>query len=93
MTPDLRFLKILVTTLTAVMILGLVAILTVLVIRLSASPAPLTLPATISLPEGVQMQAVTLAPDWVVVVTQSGEILLYERRSGALRSRVMPGQP
>ncbi|MFV2002764.1 MAG: DUF6476 family protein, partial [Paracoccaceae bacterium] len=40
----LRFLRILVTTLTLTMILGLVTIVALLVIRLAPAPAPLALP-------------------------------------------------
>ncbi|MFN3955381.1 MAG: DUF6476 family protein [Pararhodobacter sp.] len=88
--PDLRFLKLLVSSLAGVMIIGLVTIVALLVIRLGAAPAPLALPANIALPEGARMQAVTLAPDWVAVVTEDGEILLYDRISGALRNRLRP---
>ncbi|WP_209427562.1 DUF6476 family protein [Pararhodobacter sp. SW119] len=81
--PEVRFLKRLVTTLTVVMIAGLVTIVTLLVIRLGSPPAPLpTLPANIALPEGARAAAVTLARDWVVVVTEAGEILLYDRAAG-----------
>jgi len=86
--PDLRFLKILVTTLAGVMILGLVTIVALLVIRLTATPepAPLALPATITLPEGSRAQAVTLAPDAVIVLSET-EILFFDRTTGALERR------
>lgn len=92
--PDLRFLKFLVTTLTVVMILGLVAIVALLVIRLGPAPAPVlpVLPENIALPAGDMVQALTLARDWVVVVTDSGEVLLFDRSTGALRQRVIPGE-
>ena len=86
--PELRFLKLLVTTLTGVMIVGLVTIVALLVIRLGPAPALPALPENIALPDGVQMQALTIARDWVVVVSEDGEVLLYERRSGELRQRV-----
>jgi hypothetical protein len=85
---DLRFLKALVTTLTGVMIVGLVVIVGLLVIRLSAPATTLSLPAHIALPEGATLQAVTLARDWVVVVTDAGEILLFDRATGDLQNRV-----
>mgnify|MGYP002620677306 CR=1 FL=1 len=88
--PELRFLKLLVTSLAGVMIVGLVTIVALLVIRFGAAPAPLALPDNITLPDGARMQAVTLAPDWVAVVTDEGEILLYDRRSGRLRNRLRP---
>ena len=86
--PELRFLKLLVTTLTGVMIVGLVTIVVLLVIRLGPAPALPDLPEAIVLPEGVEMQALTIARDWVVVVSEDGEVLLFERRSGELRRRV-----
>lgn len=84
---DLRFLKLLVTTLTAVMILGLLAIVALLVTRLgSTAPLP-ALPETVELPAGVTPAAVTFARDWLVVVTETGEILLYRPEGGAPVSR------
>ncbi|MCC5971092.1 MAG: hypothetical protein JJU15_14200 [Pararhodobacter sp.] len=85
--PDLRFLKILVSTLTGVMILGLVTIIALLVIRLTAAPAPLALPDTITLPDGASAQAVTLAPAHVIILSET-EILFYNRDSGQLQRRV-----
>ena len=77
--PDLRFLKLLVTVLAGVMILGLVAIVTLLVIRLNA-PAPLPqLPDQISLPAGAQVEAVTFARSYTVVVTAQGQVLVYDK--------------
>jgi hypothetical protein len=81
--PELRFLKRLVTTLTLVMILGLLTIVGLLVIRLGGAPAPLpALPENVTLPAEAQIAAVTLARDWLVVVTEAGEILLYDRAAG-----------
>ncbi|MCW1404386.1 DUF6476 family protein [Novosphingobium sp. MW5] len=86
---DLRFLKLLVTTLAGVMIVGLVTITGLLVTRLS-TPAPLpVLPETISLPDGATAAAVTFARDWLVVVTEGGEVLLYGAQ-GARRSASRP---
>lgn len=85
---DLRFLKILVTTLTAVMIVGLVTLVGLLVTRLTgAAPLPV-LPETVQLPEGAVPEAVTFARHWLVVVTEAGEVLLYAPEGGAPRSRV-----
>lgn len=86
--PDLRFLKLLVTTLAAVMILGLLTITGLLVTRLGA-PVPLpALPESVILPEGAQPAAVTFAQEYLVVVTEAGEILLYARSGGAPISRL-----
>ncbi|MCB1390752.1 MAG: hypothetical protein KDK12_16685 [Rhodobacteraceae bacterium] len=84
---DLRFLKILVTTLTAVMIVGLVTVVGLLVTRLTADPPLPSLPASIELPEGAVPSAVTFARDWLVVVTGDGDVLLYRPEGGAPVSR------
>lgn len=68
------------------MILGLVTIIALLVIRLTAAPAPLALPDSITLPEGATPQAVTLAPGAVIVVTET-EILFFSRSTGQLERR------
>lgn len=85
--PDLRFLKFLVTTLAGVMILGLLAIVGLLVTRLGA-PAPLpVLPAAVVLPEGARPAALTFSADRILVLTEAGEALVYDRATGALLAR------
>ncbi len=86
--PELRFLKALVTGLTLVMGVGMIAVVALLWIRLGQPVLP-DLPDTITLPTGSTADAVTFARDWIVVVTDAGEVLLYDR-SGALRDRVQP---
>ncbi|MFB2531375.1 DUF6476 family protein [Paracoccus sp. p3-h83] len=88
--PELRFLKRLVTALALVMIFGLLAIVALLVIRLG-KPAPVLpdLPAAISLPAGEQPQALTFAPGYTVVVTQTGRVLIYAA-DGSLHRDVTP---
>ncbi|WP_375186111.1 DUF6476 family protein [Pseudooceanicola sp.] len=85
--PQLRFLRVLVTVLAGVMILGLLVLITLIVIRFRtppAAPVP-TLPTTITLPEGAVPQAVTAGQGWFLVVTQDGRALVYDA-SGALTS-------
>lgn len=84
----LRWLRILVTSLAVVMGVGVLAIAALLWLRLSEAPLP-ELPEQIALPEGAEPAAVTFARDWVVVVTQTGEVLLYDRQ-GQMRDRVQP---
>lgn len=80
----LKLLRIMTTTLLAVMILGVIVMVTVFVIRF---PKPrVILPDAIALPDGVTADAVTLGPDWIAVVS-GGEILIYSTR-GALKQRV-----
>ena len=86
--PDLRFIKRLVVVLTSVMIVGLIVLIGLLVTRLGMVPAPLSLPDQITLPDGTDVEAVTLATRWVVVMTRDDEILLFDRVSGALHHRI-----
>lgn len=86
--PELRLLKALVTGLALVMGLGMIAIVALLWMRFGQAALP-ELPANIDLPAGVGVDAVTFARDWIVVVTDTGEVLLYDR-SGGLRDRVQP---
>ena len=90
----LRWLRRLVTGLALAMGAGILAIAAVLWVRLGApAPAPLpVLPAGLALPEGVRPAAVTFARDWLVVVSEAGEVLVFDA-AGALRQRVMPDQP
>lgn len=84
--PELRFLKALVTGLTLVMGLGMIAIVVLLWLRLGA-PAMPELPAAITLPDGAAMRAVTFADEMILVVTDAGELLVYDR-AGALHDRI-----
>ncbi|MBI6629853.1 DUF6476 family protein [Pontibaca salina] len=86
---NLRFLRRLVTVLAGVMIVGLVTIVALLVIRFSSVPTTPVLPDTISLPDGVTANAVTIASDWYAVVTNDGRILIFDRPTGRLRQTVI----
>ncbi|MEM6635647.1 MAG: DUF6476 family protein [Pseudomonadota bacterium] len=85
---DLKFLRTLVTVLTATMILGVLAIVALLVIRLQAPSAPPPWPDQISLPDGVRPLAVTRGDDWYAVVTDDRRILILDAATGALRQEV-----
>lgn len=84
----LGYLRALVTSLAVVMGLGIVAIVAILWLRLGAAPLP-ELPASISLPAGAKAEAVTFARDYIVVVTDKGEVLLYDR-AGKLKTSLQP---
>lgn len=90
----MRWLKRLVTGLALVMGVGILAIAAVLWVRLGPGAAPPlpVLPAGLVLPEGVRPAAVTFAKGWLVVVSEAGEVLLFDA-SGTLRQRVTPAQP
>jgi hypothetical protein len=84
----LRWLRLLVTALAAVMGFGVLVITALLWMRLSEAPLP-ELPDSVALPPGAKAAAVTFARDWLVVVTEGGEVLLYDRQ-GRLHGRVAP---
>ncbi len=84
---NLRFLRRMVTVLTTVMIFGVVLVIGLLVTRLSRD-APV-LPETIALPGAAKAVAFTQAADWYAVVTDGGEILIFDRMTGALRQTVV----
>ncbi|WP_299688570.1 DUF6476 family protein [uncultured Tateyamaria sp.] len=88
---NLRFLRRLVTVLTAIMICGVVTVVGLLVIRLNADPARLPLPDRITLPDGVVATAFTVGPDWYAIVTQDDQILIYDQVTGTLRQTIMIG--
>jgi hypothetical protein len=85
---SLRLLRVLVTVLTAVMIVGFIILIGFLVTRFPGSKSPLALPERIVLPDGVSAQAFTQAADWYAVVTDGDEILIFDRADGALRQRI-----
>ncbi len=88
---SLKFLKVLVTILTGVMILGVVVIISLLVTRLTQSPTSIALPDQITLPDGQTATAYTRGSDWYAVVTTSedGEtIVIYDIDSGAIRQQI-----
>ena len=94
-TPDtspvdagtVKYLRILVTVLTATMILGFIIIVVLFVIRFSDAFGP-KLPDVITLPDGTTPVAFTKAEDWYAVVTDDNRILIFDLDSGELRQEV-----
>ncbi|WP_405405655.1 DUF6476 family protein [Paracoccus sp. Ld10] len=76
--PELRFLKTLVTGLTLVMGVGIIAVVVLLWVRLN-QPALPELPDTITLPQNTQTRAVTFGTDRIIVLTMDDRILVYDR--------------
>lgn len=74
------------TTLTAVMIGGLVVVISLLVIRLSDKGV--TLPDSITLPDGTTPTAVTFGNGWIAVVSDRNQILILDADSGDLRQTI-----
>jgi hypothetical protein len=83
---NLRFLRRLVTTLTAVMIVGLLVLIGLIVIRLQQPSV--TLPEVITLPSGETASAYTQGRGWYAVVTQSNKIVIYDAETGDIRKTV-----
>ncbi|MEL6101485.1 MAG: DUF6476 family protein [Pseudomonadota bacterium] len=81
---NLRFLRRLVTVLTATMILGVLAVIVLLVIRLNQTP--MALPDAVALPDGTTPTAFTRGSDWMAVTTDD-RILIYGL-DGTLRQTV-----
>lgn len=77
MPPELRFLKALVTVLTAVMIVGAIAVVALLVTRLSDRPGP-PVPPALAMPDDVEPFAVTQAPGRWIVTTRDGRLLIFD---------------
>ncbi|MCB2127567.1 MAG: hypothetical protein KDE03_00455 [Rhodobacteraceae bacterium] len=91
---DLRFIRTLVAVLAGTMILGLITIIVIFVTRFpdlsgAALQGP-ALPAGISLPAGARASAVTFGTGWIAVVTDQGDILIYDAATGALRQKITP---
>ncbi|ADE86538.1 DUF6476 family protein [Rhodobacter capsulatus] len=80
--PEVKFLKILTTTLAGVMIFGLLTIIFLLVTRLPGATKLPALPAAITLPAGEKAEAVTFGRGFTVVVTESGRVLVYRPDGG-----------
>ena len=83
---NLRFLRLLVTILTGVMIAGVVVVVALLVTRLSGDTPQV--PDDLTLPEGVEPQAVTFGDGWIAVVTTDQRIVIFDRTTGKIRQTV-----
>lgn len=84
-----KYLRLLVTVLTATMVIGFVIIVVLFVIKFSdAFSAGPALPDEIALPEGASPAAFTQGRDWYAVVTADDRILIYDRETGDLRQTI-----
>ncbi len=95
--PRLRRLRRLVTALLVTLIFGMIAIVALLAVRLSATSPPVALPPEIRLPAGETAGAVTLGGDWLAVVTTDAagrqRIRVLDRATGASRGTVEIASP
>ena len=83
---NLKFLRRLVTTLTATMIIGVIVLIAVVVIRLQAPS--LTFPEMIDLPTGVSATAYTQGQGWYAVVTEDNTILIFDATTGDISQTI-----
>jgi len=90
---NLRFLRRLVTALTLTMIVGLVAIFTVLVMRFSPVSTSLDYPAAITLPSGKTPTAFTRGDNWLAIVTSDSEILIFDESGETLIQTIQIKSP
>ncbi len=87
-----RVLQWLVIGLTASMMLGVIAVVTVVVTRFPKPPTPPTAEA-LALPSGAEPLSIAQGSDWVGIVTTDDRILVYDRATGALRQTVTLTRP
>ncbi len=85
---NLKFLRRLVTTLTAVMIGGLLILIALIVIRVQQPSPGLAIPDQITLPDGTTAQSFTASTDWYAVVTTGNQILIFDRVTNELMQTV-----
>ena len=86
----LTLMRRLVTSLLVVMILGFLLLIGLLVTRFPTMNAKVSfdLPENIVLPAGATAQNFTRGADWVGIVTDQNEILIFDATTGALRQTV-----
>ena len=70
------------------MIVGLLAIVSLLVIRFGSDSGGVAIPHSIALPAGTVASAFTAGPDWLAVVTTDGRILIYSTDGQTLLQEV-----
>lgn len=76
--PNLRFLRVLVTVLTAVMILGVLTIVLLLVIRLNDTRAPVLVhPEVFAIPAGVNTVGYSVIDGYTVIIGDDGVIRVF----------------
>jgi hypothetical protein len=91
--PHLRLLRNLVTVLTGTMILGVIAIVALLVIRLNAPAAPVVIdPGAFAVPEGTRIVGYSHVGDAAVLVGAGGTIWVFDRATGDLRQEFRIGE-
>ena len=83
-----RYLKWLVTALSVTMIAGFIVLVTVVVMRFNQDVAPAAWPEALALPAGVTPHAVTRGPDFLLVVSEDGRVLVFSPDGQTLRQEI-----
>ncbi|MDA1239184.1 MAG: DUF6476 family protein [Proteobacteria bacterium] len=83
---NLKFLRILVTILTTVMIVGLIIVITLLVVKLQ--PSKIQLPQDIVLPKGTKAMSYSQGIDWYAVTTSDNKIMIFDGVNGTIRQEI-----
>ena len=83
----MKYLRLLVTVLTAVMVVGFIVIVVLFVTKFSEAFGP-EMPDVITLPDGTVPTAYTRGDGWYAVVTDEDEILIFGAESGSLRQTI-----
>ncbi|ABD56319.1 DUF6476 family protein [Jannaschia sp. CCS1] len=90
--PNLRFLRILVTVLTGVMILGVLTIVLLLVIRLNDTQRPILVhPEVFAIPAGVGTVGYSVINGYTVIIGDDGIIRVFASDTRDLVDEVILG--
>ena len=81
--PTIKFLKLLVTVLAGVMIIGFVIIVSLFILNFRTSAIPM--PAKIELPSSVSPVAYTQTKNWYAIITDQDEILIYDKAGNQIQ--------
>ncbi|MEL7256838.1 MAG: DUF6476 family protein [Pseudomonadota bacterium] len=82
-----KYLRLLVTVLTVVMVVGFIVIVVLFVTKFSDAFGP-EMPDEITLPDGTVPTAYTRGDGWYAVVTEDNTILIFDAETGELRQEI-----
>lgn len=82
-------LKWLVIGLTATMMAGMAVLVFLFATRFPAAEPDLALPESIPMPPGARAAAFTHGRDWIAIVTEDDEILIFSPDAQELRQRIV----
>lgn len=91
--PSLRLLKWLVMALMVTMIAGVITVATVFVIRLPSFNETIVPKHNITLPQGVNVQAVTYGQGWSAIVTTDNRLMIFDAEGALMQEVLIVNQP